>query len=149
MAKSTLEMHRSFLAEVREQRQAIADEDRRLETVEKYHFDIVSKLSAKSSVPAVDASPTHRAEHNSAVDEEKIDFSNIKRYDACKMALQQLGGQQKTAVVARWLLDRGYVTESEERVFYNAIYTAMNRKKDIFRKLKGGRWEPIEQPSNP
>ena len=38
-------------------------------------------------------------------------------------------------------------TGSEERVFYNAIYTAMNRKKEMF-KLRGGKWELIEKPSS-
>ena len=65
------------------------------------------------------------------------------------MALRELGGRRKTAEVGDWLLARGCGNGMEKRVFYNAVYTAMERRKDIFKKGKGGLWELTEKPSNP
>ncbi|MGA2619747.1 MAG: hypothetical protein ABSF26_19215 [Thermoguttaceae bacterium] len=151
MAEDPLTRHRHFLSEVRQRRVELAEEEKRLAIVEQFHLDAVSRLSkparprpatVNDHLPATEASPLH--------DVTPVDFSGVtRRYDACAMALRQLGGHQKTPAIARWLLAKGYVTGMEERVFYNAVYTAMNRKKDMFKKLRGGKWELIEKTPLP
>ena len=44
MAKDALTMHQNFVSEIRQRRQMIADEDRRLATVEQYHLDVIAQL---------------------------------------------------------------------------------------------------------
>jgi len=143
MAEQTLTMHRTFLSEIRQRRQAIEEELQRLETVEQYHLDRISQLSAPSP------QSVGVAESPVATTPVDVPVDGLTKHDACELALRQLGGRQKTVQVAEWLLTRGYGNRMEKRVFYNACYTAMNRKKGVFKKIKGGQWELIEKPSNP
>ena len=139
MAEDALTRHRAFVSEIRQKRQIIADEDHRLEIVERFHLDAISELSASGGRSAnltndivVSSSPVGS-------------LDSLKRYEACVMAMKQLGGRQKTAAIAKWLVANGAGNEMEEHVFYNACYTAMGRRKEMFRKLKGGEWELIEK----
>ena len=143
MAEDTLTMHRTFVEEIRQRRLAITEELKRLEIVERVHLDLISQLSNQCTNGGVMAvQPPENPPRDASLD-------GLTKHDACKIALQHLGGRQKTALVAEWLISRGYGNGMEKRVFYNACYTAMNRKEETFKRMKGGEWELIEKPSNP
>lgn len=162
MSNETLKTPSELLVDVRDQRRKIAEEDKRLVHVEQYLANVVAQFNASvaANLPAVGNGPINRErlpvvavpiqdgppipQHPAT----PIDFSGITRHSACEMALRALGGQQRTGDIARWLLEKGYPTTMDERVFYNSCYTSMMRKKDTFRRVRS-KWELIEKPSNP
>jgi hypothetical protein len=138
MSTETLNMHRVFLAEIKEKREKIAEELTRLNTVEKYHLDMISQVSVLSKSTRIKADTL--AENNP----ENTSLDGAKKREACAIALRALGGRQKTVKIAEWLCNSGYGEKLDKRVFFNACYTAMNRKREVFKRSKGGYWELIE-----
>jgi hypothetical protein len=137
MSDKTTAMHQAFLLEIREKRRKLAEEDAKLELVEQYHLGSIPKHSTPITRPVEAIVPAN----NGAIAETSLD--GLKRYEACVIALRAMGGRQKTAEITNWLLEKGAGGKMEPKVFFNAVYTAMNRRKEIFRKTKGG-WELLE-----
>jgi hypothetical protein len=144
MAEDTLTMHQTFISELRQRRHAITEELKRIDTVEQYHNDVIAQLSNPAPQVAEEVvDPPIERTHTD------LSLKGLTKHGACELALRQLGGRQKTTQVADWLLSRGYGSNMKKRVFCNACYTAMNRKKEVFKKMNRGEWEVIEKPSNP
>ena len=128
-------MHESFLADITTQMENLRQELQQLESVADYHRHAMSVLGVnhkKSSQITVSASPTGPAGTSP-------DVAGKLKHDACAIALREIGGKAKTADVARWLAKNGY--GKDDRIFHNTCYTAMNRRKDMFRKIGRGEWE--------
>lgn len=138
MAGDILDMHRAFLTEIADRRQRLESELKRLAAVEEYHREAIASLK-----PAKDADHVNGAAGVEEVAVKDVRLVGASRSDACELALKELGGHAKTQQIADWLVERGYGTEFEKRIFHNTCYTAMKRKSS-FRQVGPGEWRLTE-----
>ncbi len=143
MAQTTADMHRAMLEDVRRKKAALTEELRRLEIVEKYHAAQISD-APPSLFDLVNETVPFRADASETIDtkERRARFrlkTGVTKHDAAHIALECIGRPAKIKEIAEFLLKRDYGVDAKPNILFNALFTALNRKTDMFKRTPGRR----------
>jgi hypothetical protein len=145
MSQPTTNMHRAFLEQVRRDKAALQDkivdlqaELASLEAVEQYHHARAGIVD-DSDLSDVD-SGLIEGTPPLAVQESQRLLPGASKHEAAKFMLERIGHPAKIGEVLDGLVRNGYGGELDRRIFFNSLYTALNRREDLFRKVGRGLW---------
>ena len=134
-----LSMHLAFLEEIAAKRERMTRELEEIRQVEEYHRRIVESAKTRSGLQS---NGTFMGSPSALISDTRLE--DASRHEACRIALEALGGEGKTQQVADWLKARGVGTEfNNPRDFYNTCYTALARRTDMFQKTGRGEWKLV------
>lgn len=123
------EVHEQFAADVRRDINTIAAELEQLKMVESWHLRCAAKLRSGSKEAG---NGSHR-DKDATVIIPPNELKGALKHDAAKLALQAIGKPSRVPAIVNALRAAGYGATMKN--FNNAIYTAMARKKDTFKKI--------------
>ena len=120
-----------------EEGRCFTEELRRLEIVEKYHAAQISD-APPSLFDLVNETVPFRADASETIDtkERRARFrlkTGVTKHDAAHIALECIGRPAKIKEIAEFLLKRDYGVDAKPNILFNALFTALNRKTDMFK----------------
>jgi hypothetical protein len=139
-------MHRAFLDELQQKKAALENELQVLSAVERYHLDRLADLQEASDSDADAPSARNSTSGSAALGNDRTALALIgaTKFLAAKIALQELHHPSKVGEIVEVLLKYNYGGELGRRILFNAIFTAMSRRKDVFTRNEDSRWSLLE-----
>lgn len=132
-----VDVHRQILADVWEEKAALLERLKELEAVERFH-------AMRVGIPLrnhAGSGGTSVLNGTAAVSSAAKVPADMMVHDAAAFALTHLGRPSKIGEMADFLLTKGYGTKKKRRMFFNALYTALKRRDDLFEQIADARWK--------
>ena len=127
---ASIQAHEEFLVDVKARMSALDAEMAKLRAVAEFHAgEITRQRGANGAAPM-----RTREQHGHAVP------PHLTKHEAVRIALGQIGRPAKVAEIAAVLRQSGYARGMKDRSFVNGLFTALNRRKDMFISVDRGIW---------
>ena len=138
MIEITQAMHLKIAADAESQAAVLQSELEKLRAVAEYHRRIGGPAipSRPKSVVASVGSRTTASR-----------YSAMTKHDLAKVVLEEHGPRMKIGDMVTKLNDAGFTDGKNRRALFNALFTALNRRKDMFKKI-GEQYELASHKDN-
>lgn len=140
---------KAVLEKVREEKAVILASIQALQTsLEKLQFteDFLRKSIGEPAVATSATTTPAPEQHNGSAPQvlQADRFAGKPRFEACELVLRENGRPMKTVDIANYLQSKGYQRELPSNRLQGALFTAMLRKPETFRKIGRGTWGVVD-----